>query len=266
MTVIEIGGLSKSFANRGGTDRLTVLRDIDLSVGDTQFVCVLGRSGCGKSTLLNLISGLDPTYEGSISFDREVLRAGRPSPVRIGYVFQDPRLLPWQTVRENLSFALRRSRVPVAERAARAQEWIERVGLGDFADSYPHELSGGMRQRASIARAFAVDPDVLLMDEPFSGLDEFTGRSMREQLLELWRETRKTVIFVTHHCFEACYLADRILVLGRRPGRVVEDMVVPIARPRDYDSTALFELSVEVTRLVTSSAAGAEDQTMEVEG
>ena len=262
MTVIEIEGLSKSFTTRGTGDRLSVLRDIDLSVGDSEFVCVLGRSGCGKSTLLNLISGLDTVYDGSISFDARPPAAGAP-PVRIGYVFQDPRLLPWLSVRDNLAFALRRSTVPAGERGERALEWIDRVGLADFADSYPHELSGGMRQRASIARAFAVDPDVLLMDEPFSGLDEFTGRSMREQLLELWRETRKTVIFVTHHCFEACYLADRILVLGRRPGRVVSDMTVPIARPRDYDSTELFELSVEVTRLVTSSAAQAQEPEIE---
>ena len=264
MTVIDIEGLSKSFATRGAAEPLNVLRDIDLSVADSEFVCVLGRSGCGKSTLLNLISGLDTVYDGTISFDRRPA-ATSGAPVRIGYVFQDPRLLPWLTVRENLAFALRRSTVPAGERAGRGADWIGRVGLADFADSYPHELSGGMRQRASIARAFAVDPDVLLMDEPFSGLDEFTGRSMREQLLELWRETRKTVIFVTHHCFEACYLADRILVLGRRPGRVVSDMTVPIARPRDYDSTELFELSVEVTRLVTSSAAEAEEPAPDTE-
>jgi NitT/TauT family transport system ATP-binding protein len=259
MSIIEIDHLSKQFERRDDGDDLLVLNDVSLTVEDRQFICLLGRSGCGKSTLLNLISGLDRDYDGAIRYSGRPAKGGAP-PLNIGYVFQEPRLLPWQTVRANLLFALRHSNVPSGQRAERAAHWIERVGLAGFADSYPHELSGGMQQRASIARAFAIDPDVLLMDEPFSGLDEFTGRSMREQLLELWRETRKTVLFVTHHCFEACYLADRIVVLGRRPGRIVEDMTVQVPRPRDYESSELFELSNAVTRLVTSSAAEAQQE------
>jgi NitT/TauT family transport system ATP-binding protein len=236
MTAIDVQGVSKRFHSRAHRDGLTVLDDVSFAVEDREFVCLLGRSGSGKSTLLNLISGLDREYGGAVAFG---------GPARIGYVFQEPRLLPWLTVRDNLLFA----------RAAHADEWIERVGLGGFERAYPHELSGGMQQRASIARAFAIDPDVLLMDEPFSGLDEFTGRGMRELLLELWRDTRKTVLFVTHHCFEACYLADRILVLGERPGRAIEEERVGLPRPRDYDSTELFELSVRVTRLVMNGGS-----------
>jgi NitT/TauT family transport system ATP-binding protein len=261
MSIIEIEHLTKQFEKRDDDELLTVLSDVSLAIEDHQFVCLLGRSGCGKSTLLNLISGLDREYEGTIRYSGRSLNGG-PPPLRLGYVFQEPRLLPWLSVKANMHFTLRRSAVAASERNKTVDEWIERVGLRDFANAYPHELSGGMQQRASIARAFAIDPDVLLMDEPFSGLDEFTGRSMREQLLELWRETRKTVLFVTHHCFEACYLADRIVVLGRRPGRVVEDMEVGVQRPRDYESSELFELSNSVTRLVTSSAAEAQDMTL----
>lgn len=250
MAVIDIQNLSKSFGNRSGGGELRVFEDLSFTVQDHEFVCVLGRSGCGKSTLLNVISGLERGHAGRVAFDGVPMNGDGPA-THIAYVFQEPRLLPWLSVRDNLKFALRGSRIPSSEWPDRIDSWIERVGLGGFARSYPHELSGGMQQRASIARAFAIGPDILLMDEPFSGLDEFTARSMREQLLELWRETKKTVMFVTHHCFEACYLADRILVLGSRPGRVVKDMRVDLPRPRDYESSELFRLSVDVTRLVT---------------
>jgi ABC-type nitrate/sulfonate/bicarbonate transport system ATPase subunit len=253
MADIEIHGLTKRFASRTDPAGLVVLDDISFGIEDHQVVCVLGASGCGKSTLLNVVSGLDREHEGRVTFGGAPLLASGP-PVRIGYVFQDSRLLPWRSVRDNILFALKQSDVPASERRDRCQEWIDNVGLHGFEDAYPHELSGGMQQRTSIARAFAIDPDVLLMDEPFSGLDEFTARSMRQQLLRIWVETRKTVMFVTHHCFEACYLADRILILGRRPGRVVEDRVIDVPRPRDYDSSELFEMSVEVIRSVTSSA------------
>jgi ABC-type nitrate/sulfonate/bicarbonate transport system ATPase subunit len=264
MATIDVQRVSKRFDRRGQLDQLSVLDDVSFVVGDREFVCLLGRSGCGKSTLLNMISGLDRDYDGTVAYDdAPARRDGRP-PVRVGLVFQQPRLLPWLSVRDNVIFALRRSGLPSRTWRKQADDWVERVGLGEFAGAYPHELSGGMQQRASIARAFAIDPDVLLMDEPFSGLDEFTARAMREQVLALWRETRKTVVFVTHHCFEACYLADRILVLGGRPGRLVHDMAVEMQRPRDYDSAELFELSVSVTKLVTRSAAEATEERMQV--
>ena len=261
MATIQIDNLSKRFPSRTGDEDLVVLDQVSLAVQDRQFLCLLGRSGCGKSTLLNVISGLDREYGGEVMVDGQALaHSGRP-PVKIGYVFQEPRLLPWQTVRQNLRFTLQSSDLPERDWKDRIEYWLERVGLDGFGDAYPHELSGGMQQRASIARAFAIDPDVLLMDEPFSGLDEFTGRSLRSALLSLWRETRKTVIFVTHHCFEACYLADRIVLLGGQPSRIARIIDVEVPRPRDYDSSELFELSVDVTRQVTSIAGGNAEQT-----
>jgi NitT/TauT family transport system ATP-binding protein len=260
MATIQIENLSKRFPSRNGDEDLVVLDAVDLAVQDRQFLCLLGRSGCGKSTLLNVISGLDRDYGGHVAFDGHALAHAARPPVKIGYVFQEPRLLPWRTVRENLRFALQSSGLPQDEWSDRAETWLERVGLSGFRDAYPHELSGGMQQRAAIARAFAIDPEVLLMDEPFSGLDEFTGRALRAALLSLWRDTRKTVIFVTHHCFEACYLADRIVLLGGRPSRIARTIDVELPRPRDYDSSELFELSVDVTRAVTSIPGGNAEQ------
>lgn len=261
MATIHIDNLSKRFPSRRGDEDLVVLDQVSLAVQDHQFLCLLGRSGCGKSTLLNVISGLDRDYGGEVTVAGHALAHGSRAPVKIGYVFQEPRLLPWRTVRQNLRFALQSSDLPEREWSERIESWLERVGLGGFGDAYPHELSGGMQQRAAIARAFAIEPEVLLMDEPFSGLDEFTARSLRSTLLSVWHETRKTVVFVTHHCFEACYLADRIVLLGGQPSRIARLLDVEVPRPRDYDSSELFELSVDVTRQVTSIAGGNVEQT-----
>jgi NitT/TauT family transport system ATP-binding protein len=256
VAAIALKNVSKTFVSRkrgSGQSDLPVLRNVDLNVADGEFLCILGTSGSGKSTILNLVAGLEGDYDGTILIN-DIDRAGGNLAVRVAYVFQDGRLLPWATVRENVLFALKGARINPRIHEERAREWIAKVGLSDFSESYPHELSGGMQQRVAIARAFAVDPDVLLMDEPFSGLDEFTGRQMREQVLTLWRDTHKTIVFVTHHCFEACFLADRIAILGTRPGRIVEEIHVPLERPRDYEDTALFELSVALARKVNEVA------------
>lgn len=257
MAAITLEGLSKVYLSRAHPQGLVALDDVTLTVADREFVCLLGPSGCGKTTVLNVLAGLDQEYNGEVRIGGRRLSRNGTSPFRIGYVFQEPRLLPWLTVRRNLYFALESVGVPRGEREERTDAWLRRVGLADFADAHPHELSGGMQQRTSIARAFAVDPELLLMDEPFSGLDELTARGMREQQLTLWQESRKTVVFVTHSCFEACFVADRILILSPRPGRVRHEIRVDLPRPRNYDSPRLFELSVELTRLVLGAAPAA---------
>jgi ABC-type nitrate/sulfonate/bicarbonate transport system ATPase subunit len=253
MAAIALEGLAKVYQGRTHSPGVVALSDVSLTVSDHEFVCLLGPSGCGKTTVLNVLAGLDRDYRGAVRIDgRPVSSAGAPG-FRVGYVFQEPRLLPWLTVRGNLRFALESIGIPRAEWAPRTETWLRRVGLAEFGDVHPHELSGGMQQRTSIARAFAIDPELLLMDEPFSGLDELTARRLREQQLALWQESRKTVVFVTHNCFEACFVADRILILSPRPGRVQHEITVDLPRPRSYDSPRLFELSVAVTRLVTEA-------------
>jgi NitT/TauT family transport system ATP-binding protein len=251
MAAITLRGLSKVYRSRAYPRGLVALDNVSLTVADREFVCLLGPSGCGKTTVLNVLSGLDQQYLGEVRVAGSPLARNSTQPFRIGYVFQEPRLLPWLTVQGNIEFALGSVGIPRSEWRERVNNWLTRVELVDFALAHPHELSGGMQQRAAIARAFAVDPELLLMDEPFSGLDELTARSMRELLLGLWQETRKTVLFVTHNCFEACFVADRIVVLSPRPGRIAEVINVELPRPRDYENPRLFEQSVTITRLVT---------------
>ncbi|TKW75016.1 MAG: ATP-binding cassette domain-containing protein, partial [Bradyrhizobium icense] len=193
--VIEVASLRKSFRDREGLSR-AVLQDLDLTVDAGEFLCILGPSGCGKSTLLNVLAGLDSVYEGRAS-----VNGGR-----VGYLFQEPRLLPWLTAEGNLDFALSSCRVPTARREELKSRYLAMTGLSDFRDYYPHQISGGMAQRLALVRALCVEPGVLLMDEPFSGLDEITARRIRSDLLSIWEETRKTIVFVTHNAYEACFL------------------------------------------------------------
>ena len=230
---IEVAGLRKGFTGRDGTPH-PVLKNLDLVVGGGEFLCILGPSGCGKSTLLNILAGLDKIYDGHVS------RQGG----RVGYLFQEPRLLPWLTADGNLDFALASCRVPAWRWAELKSRYLEMTGLSAYRDYYPHQISGGMAQRLALVRALCVEPGILLMDEPFSGLDEITARRIRLDLLKIWQETGKTIVFVTHSAYEACLLADRILVmLG---GAFRQEMRVPIARPRSYDDPAVFELSRDV--------------------
>ena len=252
MAGIAVQGLTKVYQSRSHPGGLLAIDGVDLAVADHEFVCLLGPSGCGKSTILNVLSGLDRRYGGAVSVAGRMTSRANDHPYRVGYIFQEPRLLPWLTVRRNIEFALESDGIARSEWRGRTDNWLKRVGLADFAEGHPHELSGGMQQRTSIARAFAVDPEILLMDEPFSGLDELTARTMRELLLEIWLETRKTVIFVTHNCFEACFLADRIVVLTPRPGKICKEITVELQRPRNYEDSRLFEMSVSVTHYVTS--------------
>lgn len=247
-TKIAIRNLVKIYQSNIHPDGLLAVSDANFEVHDQEFVCILGPSGCGKSTILNIVSGLDTAFGGDVLINNQSIRSTGYRWPRIGYVFQEPRLLPWLTVEKNIFFALKCEGIPESQWKKAACDALELVGLGGFERSYPHQLSGGMQQRASIARSFAVDPDILLMDEPFSALDEITARNLRKNLLSIWDKMRKTIVFVTHNAFEATFLADRILLMTRRPGKVYEEVKVGLPRPRAYDDVALFELNTKIVR------------------
>lgn len=219
-----------------------VLTDFTLSVDKGEFVCVLGPSGCGKSTLLGVLSGLRAPFGGRVSVAGQQLYQKDTDPGRLGYVFQDHRLLPWRTVRQNINLALQAADVPRDEWDGRVERYLTMLHIEQHADAWPLNLSGGQRQRASIARALAIDPLYVLMDEPFSTLDEVTARTMREELLQIWEGSGKTIIFVTHSIREAIFLGDRIFALTANPGRLYRTVDVPLARPRSWDDPALAEL------------------------
>ena len=215
----------------------SVLRDINLDVGDGEFLCLLGPSGCGKSTLLNTMAGFLSPTSGQITVDGEAVRG--PDPRRI-FVFQERGVFPWLTVEGNIEFGL--FKLPREERERRVAHYIQMVGLKGFEKSYPPELSGGMKQRLEVARALAVNPDMLLLDEPFGALDSITRLIMRGELLRIWQAERKTIIFVTHDIDEAVQLADRVVVMSARPAHIQEIVTIDIPHPRDISSPRYLEL------------------------
>jgi NitT/TauT family transport system ATP-binding protein len=224
--LLALRGVGKAFSNG-----VRALAGLDLEIRQGEFVALLGPSGCGKSTALRVIAGLTEPTEGSVSWPLTANAA--PGESRIGFVFQEPTLMPWTSVRENVRLPLKLAHVPFAKSQARVDEALAQVGLSEFADSYPRELSGGMKMRVSLARALVTDPDILLMDEPFAALDEITRFRLNNDLLALWRSLRKTVIFVTHSVFESVYLSSRIAVMAARPGRIVTELEVDAPYPRD---------------------------------
>jgi NitT/TauT family transport system ATP-binding protein len=226
---LEVDHVSKRFAVDQG-EGVEALHDVSLRMGEGEFVCLLGPSGCGKTTLLRIIAGLESPSEGEVRVDGVPVTGPTP---RLGMIFQDYSLYPWRRVLDNIAFGLELAGVEKAERLGKAREYLDLVGLEGFADSFPYELSGGMRQRVAVARALATDPAVVLMDEPFGALDAQTRNAMQRELLEIWTKTRKTVLFVTHSVDEAVFLADRIVVLSARPGRIREVVEVREPRPRD---------------------------------
>ncbi|HKA61889.1 MAG TPA: ABC transporter ATP-binding protein [Methylomirabilota bacterium] len=232
--LVAIRGVSQRFGADGGA--VTALESIDLEIPNGQFVSVVGPSGCGKSTLLSLVAGLRLPSSGTVLCDGEPMAA--PMPRKVGMIFQEANLLPWLSAVDNVAFPLKLRHVAKAERLAAARRMLELTGLAGFEDRLPHQLSGGMKQRVSIARGLVQNPAVLLMDEPFASLDEQTRMVLGDELLRIWSETRKTVIFVTHSLNEAVYLADRVIVLSARPGRVVDDVDVDLTRPRSFAMTA----------------------------
>ena len=234
-TKLRAVGVNMTF-DRDGT-KMSVLENIDLEVGEGEFVCILGPSGCGKSTLLSAMAGFFAPTSGEIRIDGEAVR--KPDPRRI-FVFQERGVFPWLTVEGNIGFGL--ANLPRAERAQRIEHYIKMVGLEGFEKSYPHELSGGMKQRVEVARALAVNPDVLFLDEPFGALDSITRMEMRSELLRIWQAERKTILFVTHDIDEAVQLADRVVVMSARPGRIQQIVPIDIAHPRDISSPRYLEL------------------------
>lgn len=249
MKSILLTRVSKMFNAENGSE-LRVLDDFSLRVEPGEVIGLLGPSGCGKSTVLNIVAGLDHQFSGSVEIGGTSVTAARAPDFRVSYVFQESRLLPWLTIARNIEFVLEAAHFPRKQWANRISHVLELVGLLEFKDYYPLQLSGGMQQRASIARAFSIEPDVLLMDEPFSALDELTARKLRQSLLSIWGEFKTTILFVSHNAFEAAYLADRLLVMGKgASGRVAEEInLISVARPRNYDSTALFEKSKEIVQ------------------
>jgi NitT/TauT family transport system ATP-binding protein len=239
---VALSGVTKVFGQ--GKRAMMALENVSLEVAKGEFVCILGTSGCGKSTLLSLIAGLDKVTSGTID-----IADGRPA-----VMFQEPALLPWLTVRRNVELPMRVHKVDPDQRNQTVNRLLAMVGLIDFADHRPHQLSGGMRQRCALARALAQDSELLLMDEPFAALDALTRDSLHDDLNRIWQETGKTIIFVTHNVREAVRLGDRVLLMTPRPGRVAQIWDVDIVRPRELDSFEVSGLAHEITARLRAGA------------
>ena len=241
---LVIDKICKDFTNNKGK-ALSVLQDINLTVNEEEFVALVGPSGCGKSTLLNIASGLLEPTSGTVKFTQ--VDAGYEP--RMSIVFQETGLFPWRNVHDNIAFGLETAGMPTDEREQRIKHYIELVGLKGFEKSFPHQLSGGMRQRVGIARALAIEPDLLLMDEPFSALDAQTRTIMQEELVTLWEKTRLTTLYVTHNIQEAVMLADRVVLLSRRPGKVNKILTIA-SRRADRDKPEHAEEIAEFIRII----------------
>ncbi len=247
---IRAEGVRKAFTT--GVGEVLALDGIDLEVAPGEFVCLLGPSGCGKSTLLNVVAGFSPPTAGRILANGRLV-AG-PGPDR-AMVFQEYALFPWMTVEKNVAFGLEVKGLPAGEIRAKVDALLGMLALRDFRDRFPKDLSGGMRQRVAIARALAIDSPVLLMDEPFGALDALTRRNLQDEVLRLWTELRKTIVFVTHGIEESIYLADRVVVRTYRPGTVKKDIRITLPRPRDPASPEFNQLKREIAQLVMEEQA-----------
>jgi NitT/TauT family transport system ATP-binding protein len=236
-TKIALRGVQRDFPL--GKQTVVALAPLDLDIRRGEFLCIVGPSGCGKTTLLRILAGLEQQSGGDIHFERDtqLSHVGQPRPLN-AMVFQEHGIFPWMSVRDNVAFGLKAQNVDKSRRYAIADEYIRKVGLEQFRQAYPSQLSGGMKQRVSIARAFANDPEILLMDEPFAALDEQTKILLQAELLRIWEETHKTVVYVTHSIDEAIVLSDRVLVMTARPGRIKEiiDVAAVFTRPRNVDA------------------------------
>ena len=242
-TKLVVEHVSMSFTRDGAT--LPVLEDIQLNVRQGEFLCIVGPSGCGKSTLLNMMGGFLPPTSGAVRIDGEIVRG--PDPRRI-FVFQERGVFPWLTVEGNIGFGL--FKLSRAEREQRIAHYVQMVGLKGFEHAYPTELSGGMKQRLEVARALAVNPDVLFLDEPFGALDSITRLTMRSELLRIWETEGNTIIFVTHDIDEAVQLADRVAVMSSRPGRIQQIVDIDIRHPRDINSPRYLELRAGIYKQI----------------
>ncbi|WP_078428992.1 ABC transporter ATP-binding protein [Alkalihalobacterium alkalinitrilicum] len=242
MADVQIKDVGKTFHNKDDKTAYTVFENINLDLKSGEFVSLLGPSGCGKSTLLNIVAGLDQATTGTVKVSNRVISS--PGSDR-GVVFQEAALMPWLTVLENVMFALKK-KMKKDEAKQKAIEYLKLVHLSKFINSYPHELSGGMKQRVSIARALAMDPKILLMDEPFGALDEQTRSMLHKEVQYIWEETKKTILFVTHNIRESILLSDRIVLMGVRPGGIIKTFDVNIPRPRKQASPEFIKLEEEI--------------------
>jgi len=250
-TEIKIENLSILFPDKDGGEPVTALSNVNLEIRQGEFISMVGPSGCGKTTLLRTIADLQQPSSGTIT-----VRGQSPREIRLqkkyGIVFQNPVLYDWRTVRRNVCMPMELKGLPKSYRTERVTEMLQLVGLYEFGKNYPHELSGGMQQRVGIARALAIDPEILLMDEPFSALDEFTKEKLHEDLLKIWNKTNKTILFVTHNISEAVFLSDRVVVLSPHPGRVSAIVDVDIPRPRRLEVKNSVEFNALVTKVRNS--------------
>ena len=245
---VRVQGVSMRFAGKHAGEQIEVLDNVSADVAPGEFVCLVGPSGCGKSTLLNIVAGFLDASDGSVLVEGEAVQG--PDPRRI-FVFQENGVFPWLNVRENIGFGLQhRNQIDRDQIIAR---YIEMVGLAGFESAYPHELSGGMRQRVEIARALAANPDIIYMDEPFGALDFLTRLKMRADLVRIWQTEKKTILFVTHDIEEAVQLADRILVMSPRPGAIQEVVDIDLPRPRDLDSPGYLQKRDRIFRVMGMS-------------
>ena len=249
---LTIHGVTKRFAV--GDDEVEALAPVDLAIPGGEFVCMIGASGCGKSTLLRIIAGFEEPTTGEVAIDGKPVTG--PGSDR-GMVFQDYALFPWMTVRQNISFGPRQRHLPREEIDRTTDEFVRMVGLERFADRYPNQLSGGMKQRVAIARVLANNANILLMDEPFGALDALTREQLQNELLQIWKRTSVTTIFVTHSVEEAVLLADRVLVMSAGPGKIDSDFRIDLPRPRDVSSPEFNALRRDVARRLTSHLVSA---------
>jgi ABC-type nitrate/sulfonate/bicarbonate transport system ATPase subunit len=242
---VEIQELSKKFPSPNGFGQFTVIESLSLQIPRGSFVSIVGPSGCGKSTLLNIIAGIEPSDGGRVQI---LPQDGANSAARIGYVFQSPRLLNWLTVEDNLKFALEAQKIERAGWNERVTKYLKMVGLAGQERNFPLNLSGGMQQRVAIARALAIEPDILLMDEPFSHLDEITARGMRVELVRILEHARPTILFVTHSLREAVFLSEEVYMMSVKPARIFKHLHVDIPRPREPEDPRLFDLEKALVR------------------
>ena len=243
---LELQHITKTFSTEEG--EMTALDEINLEVKPAEFLCIIGPSGCGKTTLLRMVAGLDRPTSGKIILDGKEVKCASPDR---GMVFQEFSLFPWRTVLKNVEFGLEINGMKEKERREIAEKYIALVGLKGFENHYPYELSGGMKQRVAIARALATEPSILLMDEPFGSVDAQTRNILQEELLEIWKRTKKTVLFVTHSVDEAVYLADRVAVMSARPGCLIKCLDIDIPRPRKRTSMEANEFREKLLMLLS---------------
>ena len=250
MPAIEIKNITKVYTSDDNQE-IHALQDINLKINDSEFVCVVGPSGCGKSTLLEIVAGLLKATGGEILLDGQKVNGTSRD---IGVVFQDPSLFPWREVQKNIAFGMEIANVPKEEQKKRLKKYTNMVNLNGFEHKYPSQLSGGMRQRVGIARTLAMEPKVILMDEPFSAVDHLTRCTLQEELIQIWEQEKKTILFVTHDINEAVFLANRVVLLSTRPGQIQKIYDIPYPQRRNRNDKALFEIAAQI--MVDINGAG----------